>query len=72
MEAAGGSITVTMSGEVGATVSAEAVGGRVTSELPVTVQGKVQRDSLQGTINGGGPRLELATTAGSITIKKRR
>jgi hypothetical protein len=38
--------------------------------LPVTVVGKVARDRLKGTVNGGGKSVVLRSSAGSIHLKK--
>jgi hypothetical protein len=42
----------------------------VSTDLPVTVVGKVERDHLVGTVNGGGKSVVLRTSAGSIHLKK--
>jgi hypothetical protein len=51
-------------------VDAESSMGRVTSDFPVTVQGKQDRDRLRGTINGGGKLLVLRTSAGGIALRQ--
>jgi hypothetical protein len=69
LETSGGGITVTIPKQAAFTLDASTSGGRVTSELPVTVQGETKRSSLQGTVNGGGPRITARTAGGGIAIK---
>jgi DUF4097 and DUF4098 domain-containing protein YvlB len=42
--------------------------GRITSDHPVTVHA-TERRSLEGQVRGGGPRLDLKTSSGSIKIQ---
>ena len=57
--------------DIAATVEAKVLGGAVTTELPVTVEGgPVKPNELQGTINGGGPLLKLLSVGGSIMLRK--
>ncbi|HEX8618511.1 MAG TPA: hypothetical protein VF911_13065 [Thermoanaerobaculia bacterium] len=65
----GGNVTVMVSRGVGAEVDARASGGSVVSDLPITVQGSVDKDELHGTLNGGGPRLVLRSSGGSVRLR---
>ncbi len=67
LETSGGSITVVTPATAALTIDAETSAGSVRSDLPIA---NVRRDddSLQGTINGGGARLVLRSSAGSIEI----
>jgi len=71
MKTSGGSLTVYMATEVSMDVDAHATGGSVSTEFPVTIQGKIKRNELKAQLNGGGPLLYLRTSGGSIRIKKR-
>jgi DUF4097 and DUF4098 domain-containing protein YvlB len=53
-----------------ANLDASTTNGSIRSDLPVTVSGQINRRSLRGALNGGGPELELETTNGSIQILK--
>ncbi len=44
--------------------------GSVSTDFPITVQGTVNRRELSGSVNGGGPKLDLHTGSGSIHIEK--
>jgi DUF4097 and DUF4098 domain-containing protein YvlB len=64
----GGGINIHLVKDVKVTVDAATSGGHVSTDFPVTVQGKLQKSKLQGKINGGGPELYLRTSGGSINI----
>jgi DUF4097 and DUF4098 domain-containing protein YvlB len=44
--------------------------GSVSTDFPLTIQGTVNRRELSGSVNGGGPRLDLHTGSGSIHVEK--
>ncbi len=44
--------------------------GRIQLDIPVTVNGAVERSRIRGKMNGGGPLLEITTGDGSIRISK--
>ncbi len=44
--------------------------GRIQLDMPVTVNGSIERSRIRGKINGGGPLLEISTGDGSIRISK--
>ena len=45
-------------------------GGRVTVDFPVATSGKVNRETVRGPMNGGGPQLSIHTGDGNIDILK--
>jgi hypothetical protein len=61
---------VTLASNVAVEVDARASGGGVHSDVPVTIVGTKDDDALQGSINGGGPKLVLRTSGGGIRLKK--
>lgn len=67
IESSGGGITVSLDPSV--RLDIEAHGDHVDSDLPLTVSGRVSRESLHGTLNGGGPSLRLDTSGGSVRIR---
>lgn len=67
LETSGGSITVLTPANAALTIDAETSAGSVRSDLPIT-RANSDSDSLQGTLNGGGTRLVLRSSAGSIEI----
>lgn len=72
LHTSGGGITVELEETVSLNIDAEASGGSVVSELPVTVQGEIRKETLRGTLNGGGQALVLQTSGGSIHLRKLR
>jgi DUF4097 and DUF4098 domain-containing protein YvlB len=69
-ETAAGSIRLSLPENIAVDLDARTSAGSVTSELPVTVVGRQSRGALAGRINGGGPKLVLHSSAGSVTLKK--
>lgn len=70
LSTSGGGVTVYLAPSVAADIDAHASGGGVHSDIPITVTGSQDRDSLEGKINGGGPRLVLRTSGGGITLAR--
>ena len=64
----GGSITAYIIPNIKLDINASTSGGRVKSDFKI--DGKVNKRSVRGTINGGGPKLTLKTSGGSIKIKE--
>jgi hypothetical protein len=71
IDSSGGGVSTTLDRAAGVDVDAVSSGGPVDCDLPVTVQGRVSRDSLHGKLNGGGAVLRLRSSGGGITIKSR-
>lgn len=67
----GGGVSVRLDAAAALDVDAVASGGSVSSDLGVTVHGKIQRNSLSGELNGGGALLKLRSSGGGITITGR-
>jgi hypothetical protein len=66
-ETTNGRISIALPATYGARVDASTSNGGIRTELPVATTA-VDRNSLRGTINGGGAELKLRTTNGSIEI----
>ena len=64
------SITLRLPEDTAATLKATTSNSSVNTEFQVTVEGKTKKSSLRGTINGGGPLLDLSSSNGSIRINK--
>ena len=63
----GGSITVLTPSSAALTIDAETSAGGIRSDLPIS-RLSADEDSLKGTLNGGGTKLVLRRSAGSIEI----
>ena len=70
LSTSGGGITVTVAPNLALDVDAHTSGGSVDSEVPITILGRQQESSLEGKINGGGPRLVLRSSGGGIRLRK--
>jgi DUF4097 and DUF4098 domain-containing protein YvlB len=66
-ETTNGRIVLTVPSNLAAEVDASTTNGGIDSELPVLTRG-MNRHSLRGTNNGGGAKLKIRTTNGSIEI----
>jgi len=68
LSTSGGGIKIKVPGDAAFDLDAETSAGSVSSDLPVTVTGKLHPDHLRGPVNGGGKSVVLRTSAGSIHI----
>ena len=66
----GGNVEVSFAADIGLQVDARTSGGRVSTDFPVVPQGTLDKNSLKGSINGGGPLMTLRTSGGSIRLRK--
>lgn len=67
-----GSVVLLLDDGIGAAVRAESLNGEFESDFPVTVEGRLHRNRVRGTIGGGGPLLSMATVNGSIELRRHR
>lgn len=67
LHTSGGSVTVYLAPDVAVDLKARTSGGRVKSDFDV--EGTIKRNRIVGKINGGGPRLDLSTSGGSVRVK---
>lgn len=70
LETSGGGVTLSVPENSAFNLDAATSGGGVRSDLPVSIIGKVQRDHLKGTVNGGGKSVLLRSSGGGIHIRK--
>lgn len=70
LSTSGGGIEVKMPAQLAFDVDAHTSGGSVTTEIPVTMQGEMKKNQLRSKLNGGGPKLTLSTSGGSIHLRK--
>lgn len=62
-----GSVTLT-TGSASYTLDASTGSGSVKSDVPLTVEGSLERHHVTGKVNGGGPLVRVETGSGSIHI----
>ncbi len=65
-----GSVSLTAPASLSTEIDAETVNGSVDSDFPITVQGRMERRHLRGTIGAGGRSLEIETVNGGIELRK--
>lgn len=68
LSTSGGSITAILPEDIAIELDAATSGGSVRSEFEV--DGKTKKRSIRGAINGGGPKLTLHTSGGSVKVLK--
>ena len=69
LSTSGGGVTVTLARNIGVELDAHASGGGVNSDVPITVMGRQDDDTLRGSINGGGPKLVVRSSGGGIHVR---
>ncbi len=70
LSTSGGGITIHVAPNVALDIDAHTSGGDVASDVPVTLLGKQNDSSLNGKLNGGGPKLVLRSSGGDIRLQK--
>jgi len=65
-----GGITLELPSEVNAVLKASTVNGEISTDFPLTVQGRFGPRSMRGTLGRGGHELALETVNGSIELHK--
>jgi Putative adhesin len=53
------------------TIEARSMSGSVRSDMPITVSGTMERHAIRGSVNGGGPTVEVHTGSGNIEVLSR-
>lgn len=69
LSTSGGGVVVTLAPSIAVDLDAHSSGGGVSSDVPVTIRGTHDDNSLKGQINGGGPRLVLRSSGGGVRVK---
>jgi hypothetical protein len=64
-----GTVTVSMPAAVTADLDADTGHGRIESDFPLQVAGRIEPGHVRGTIGGGGPRLRLSSGNGNLVIR---
>jgi len=64
-----GSVRLTLPPDAAYTLDAQTGSGSITTSQPVTVQGRVRRNHVTGTVRGGGNTVRVRTGSGSIAIR---
>ena len=65
-----GRVQARLPGDFAAELYAHTGDGHIQLDLPVTVNGSIERSRIRGKLNGGGPLLEISTGDGGIRIAR--
>jgi DUF4097 and DUF4098 domain-containing protein YvlB len=65
-----GSVSLKIPGDMAADVELHTSDGSITTGIPIAVEGSVRAHDLHGKLNGGGNRLTLHTSDGSVRLDK--
>jgi len=64
-----GSVRMSVGSSQGFNLYARTGSGSIHSDLPITMQGNLNRHELKGTVRGGGPEVEVSTGSGDVELK---
>jgi DUF4097 and DUF4098 domain-containing protein YvlB len=64
-----GSVRMSVGSSQGFNLYAHTGSGTIHSDMPITVQGSLNRHELKGSVRGGGPEVEVSTGSGDIEIR---
>ncbi len=64
-----GSVSMALGSSQGFNLYAHTGSGTIHSDLPITVQGSLNRHELKGAVRGGGPEVEVSTGSGDIELR---
>jgi putative adhesin len=65
-----GSIDVALAPDLPANIEASSGDGRITTDIPITMEGVISKSRVHGKLNGGGSTLTIHTGDGSIHLKQ--
>lgn len=65
-----GSVELLLPANAGARLRMSTMSGGLHSDFPITVEGRVSPQRMEGTIGGGGPLIELRTMSGSVRLRR--
>ncbi len=69
LETGSGNVSMQVPAQVGFSLYAHTGSGSINSNLPITIQGKLSRSELRGTVRGGGSLVDVGTSSGDIHIE---
>lgn len=69
LSSSGGGVTAIVDPTVALELDIHTSGGRAIVDLPVTTRGSMSRNTVRGTLNGGGQLLKLRSSGGSVRVR---
>lgn len=64
-----GNVRMAVGSGAGFNLDVHTSSGSIHSDLPITMQGSMNRNTLRGTVKGGGPVVEVSTSSGDVDIR---
>jgi DUF4097 and DUF4098 domain-containing protein YvlB len=64
-----GDVILNLPGDAAYTLDASTGSGSINTSQPITMQGRIRRNHIQGTVRGGGNSVRVRTGSGSIDIR---
>jgi DUF4097 and DUF4098 domain-containing protein YvlB len=64
-----GNLRLVVGSGAGFNLNVHTSSGSIHSDLPITVQGSLNRQQLSGTVGGGGPTVEASTSSGDVEVR---
>jgi DUF4097 and DUF4098 domain-containing protein YvlB len=68
LDTGSGSVRVSLPADAAFDLDAESSSGGIDVDHPLTIEGRISKKHVVGTVRGGGPRLEIETGAGRIRV----
>ena len=69
LQSGSGNVRLAVGSGNGFNLDAHTSSGSLHSDLPITVQGSLNKNQIKGAVNGGGPGVEVNTSSGDIDIR---
>jgi DUF4097 and DUF4098 domain-containing protein YvlB len=66
-----GSVQLALPERISARLELSTTNGGITTDIPITVQGRVNRRQVSAVLGSGGPEINIGTTNGAIRITQR-
>jgi DUF4097 and DUF4098 domain-containing protein YvlB len=64
-----GNVALSLPADAAYTLEARTGSGRISTAQPITLQGRVRRNRVTGTVRGGGNNVYITTGSGSIDVR---
>ena len=68
LDTGSGSVRVSLPADAAFDLDAESSSGGIDVDHPLTIEGRISKKHVVGTVRGGGPRLEIETGSGGIRV----
>jgi lia operon protein LiaG len=70
-QASSGSITVTLPEDQDFVLDARTSSGRIDLDFPITVEGRIDKNEVEGAVGSGGSLVKVKTSSGGVELRSR-